>query len=85
MPHASASVAIYSSAWSASSQKHATMAKAMSMADYDYLERDGAYFRRRSGKATGSVDDVLHGDKWVPYEGDALEAGAWGATRAKIR
>jgi hypothetical protein len=53
------------------------MAKAMNMAGYDYFEREGAYFRRRSGKATRAVDDVLHGDKWVPYEGDRLDAGAW--------
>ncbi|MGI4795092.1 MAG: hypothetical protein ACRYG8_13670 [Janthinobacterium lividum] len=47
-------------------------------ADFDYLEYDGAYFRRRKGRPGISVEDVLHGDHWVPYQGDRYERGAYG-------
>lgn len=70
---------IYQSAWAAASggRGETPMRKAMAMsaAEYDYYEREGAYFRRNKSSPFRSVDDVLHGKTWKPYEGDRLQAG----------
>lgn len=44
------------------------------MDGYDYLLGDNVFYRRRKGGGV-SVDDVLLGDRWVPYAGDAFKAG----------
>jgi len=79
-----AQVAIYGKAWQQiSGGGDQPMAKAMrggAMAQaFKYFERDGAYFRRAEGRATRSVDDVLHGKDWKPYRGaDPLEPALFG-------
>lgn len=47
-------------------------------AEFDYLDRDGAIFRRRKGQPGMSVNDVLIDGNWQPYRGDAFAAGMWG-------
>lgn len=37
-----------------------------------------AYFRRRNALSEASIHDVLHGDRWVPYEGDCLRPAVFG-------
>lgn len=39
-----------------------------------YYEHDGAYFRRPKNAPGMGVREVLHGDKWVPYEADDMIA-----------
>lgn len=76
-----AQVEIYGNAWKASiggAAEGGELRKAMTAAAYDFVDHDGATFRRRRGKVSWAVDDVLHGDKWEPYTGDALEAGQFG-------
>lgn len=46
--------------------------------EFDYLDRDGAIFRRRKGQPGRSVQDVLVNGKWTPYKGDAFAVGMWG-------
>lgn len=48
-------------------------------AEYDYIEYDGAHFRRCKSKPGLSVEDVLHDGRWVPYQGDRYERGAYGS------
>lgn len=40
------------------------------MSKYDIYEHEGATFRKPADRKQPYVDDVLHGDKWVPYKGD---------------
>jgi len=40
--------------------------------EFEYFERDGAYFRRPKGLGTMSITDVRAGDRWKPYKGDRL-------------
>ncbi|MEY8688475.1 MAG: hypothetical protein AB9M53_01170 [Leptothrix sp. (in: b-proteobacteria)] len=42
------------------------------MADFQYYEHEGAYFRRPADAPGRGVREVLHGNQWVPYEGDDL-------------
>src|SRR6185437_12873369 len=51
---------------------------AMTVDDFTFFECDNAYFRRRNVLSDGSVHDVLHGDRWVPYEGDCLRPAVFG-------
>lgn len=44
----------------------------------NYYELDGAYFRAREGELVGRVTDVLHGDKWVPYQGERCKPCVFG-------
>lgn len=77
---------IYGAAWkeanSTADKKEAPMTKALTPTGtpYTYYEHDNAYFRRlnRPGLVGKSIDDVLHGDKWVPYKGDCLKPAAFG-------
>jgi len=49
------------------------------MAEFSYFDLDGARFRRRNNGFTESVDDVLRGGEWVPYQGsDPLKPALWG-------
>ncbi len=44
-----------------------------------YFDLDGAYFRRPAKSASRAVTHVLHGRRWVPYQGrDPLKPGAFG-------
>jgi hypothetical protein len=73
---------IYGKAWQAvagGQPAETSMAKAIGMAGYDFLEHDDAHFRRRKGKLGMSVDDVLVGDKWQPYLGDRYSRGLFGS------
>ena len=45
---------------------------------FTYFECDNAYFRRRNALSDASIHDVLHGDRWVPYEGDCLRPAVFG-------
>lgn len=40
-----------------------------------YYRHDNALFRKCMGDSDSrvAVDDVLQGDRWVPYNGDCLE------------
>lgn len=42
--------------------------------EFVYYEHEGAYFRRPAKAPGVGVRDVLHGDKWVPYDSDDLLA-----------
>lgn len=43
------------------------------MADkYVYYKKDGAIFRKPADSEFPAVDEVKHGDRWVPYKGDRL-------------
>lgn len=42
------------------------------MAKLLYYRHDGAYYRRPSDAPGVGVRDVLHGQKWVPYNGEDL-------------
>ena len=44
----------------------------MTADEFTYFECDNAYFRRWNALSDASIHDVLHGDRWVPYEGDCL-------------
>jgi hypothetical protein len=50
----------------------------MTMPRYDIFERDGATFRRPHGRDVPIVDDVWHGDRWVPYQGDRSKPAMFG-------
>ncbi len=39
---------------------------------YVYYKKDGAIFRKPASSKLPAVDEVKHGDRWVPYEGDRL-------------
>lgn len=39
---------------------------------YVYYEHEGAYFRREASAPGAGVREVLHGSKWVPYDGEDL-------------
>ena len=75
---------IYDAAWQAASggQKGSgdSMAKAFGgkMAEFSYFEHENARYRRRNVPPFRAVDDVLHGDSWVPYKGDRLAPGLFG-------
>lgn len=45
-----------------------------------YFKHDNAIFRQRPSKLKNriGIDEVLHGNKWVPYKGDRLEPGYFG-------
>lgn len=46
---------------------------------FTYFECDGAYFRRLDGQGIRSIDDVLVGSAWMPYEGpDPLAPALFG-------
>jgi hypothetical protein len=42
--------------------------------EWEYRDREGAIFRFPKKWRYGPVQDVLHGNKWVPYAGDRLKA-----------
>jgi hypothetical protein len=76
---------IYGEAWKKASgeKQEGKMMKALDVTGkaYTYFEKDNAYFRRLNGPGVhdaASIDDVLHGDKWVPYKGDALAPVVFG-------
>jgi hypothetical protein len=76
---------IYGAAWKKATGKNqeGQMAKALNITGktYTYYEKDNAYFRRLErpgGHDAASIDDVLHGDKWVPYKGDRLAPVVFG-------
>lgn len=46
--------------------------------EYDFLDHDGAQFRRRKGQLGVGVNDVLIRGQWEPYKGDAFAVGMWG-------
>jgi hypothetical protein len=68
---------IYGAAWDAASgaekKKTEDMSKALNpMGEpYTYFEYENGFYRRQEG-AGKAVDDVLHGEEWVPFKGDAL-------------
>lgn len=39
---------------------------------YVYYKKDGAIFRKPASSKLPAVDEVKHGDRWVPYKGDRL-------------
>ena len=73
--------AIYNEAWKSAagsgSAGKGDMNKALG-AEWEYLDHEGAQFRRRAGNASWAVDDVLHGREWKPYQGDRLHVGTFG-------
>lgn len=42
------------------------------------FERDGAFFRMPAGRPALRVDEVKHGDQWVPYKGDRIKPAMFG-------
>lgn len=46
-----------------------------------YFKHDNAIFRQRPSKVSRrmSVDDVLHGDVWAPYQGDKVAPVMFGS------
>ncbi len=76
---------LYRSAWQRAYVKggeEGEMKKAMTPGGdgdrFTYFEYENARFRRPVGDPSMSVSDVLHGDKWVPYQGDRLAPGMFG-------
>jgi hypothetical protein len=71
---------IYGEAWQVALKGKETMGKALDVSGtpYTYFEHDNAYFRRLNRDDRSSIDDVLHGDKWVPYTGDRLKPAYFG-------
>ena len=45
---------------------------------WEYLEYDGAFFRKRADSGLISVDEVWDGSAWVPYQGDRFDRGSFG-------
>ena len=45
---------------------------------YRYYEKDGAYFRKLAERKEPLVDEVRHGNKWVPYDGDRFAPVCYG-------
>lgn len=39
---------------------------------YVFYEFEGAYFRRSADDPGAGIREVMHGGKWVPYEGDDM-------------
>ena len=52
--------------------------KAMGMEGWDFIDHEGATFRRRRGEVSWAVDDVFANGRWSPYAGDALKVGTYG-------
>lgn len=48
------------------------------MTEYDYYEKEGAYFRKRKSLRMPAVEHVRHGHNWVPYEGDNMAPVSFG-------
>jgi hypothetical protein len=46
--------------------------------DYDYINYDDAIFRRPKNYPSWAVTDIYLDGDWLPYEGDRLQAGAYG-------
>jgi hypothetical protein len=45
---------------------------------FRFFELDGAFFRRKAGKVSTTVDEILHEGKWKPYTGDRSRPAAIG-------
>jgi hypothetical protein len=46
--------------------------------NYEYFERDGAYFRAMANTGLACVDEVWTADGWTPYNGDRGKPVAFG-------
>jgi hypothetical protein len=49
------------------------------MSDYEHFEHENAFFRKRKSLKVNAIEEVRHGSKWVPFEGDLLEPFAFGS------
>ena len=47
--------------------------------EFEYFEKDGAYFRKRKALKMPAVEHVRHGNNWVPYTGDRLAPVVFGS------
>lgn len=55
------------------------------MAKSEFFRHDNAIYRKRPGNNAAAVDEVLHGDKWVPYKGDRSAPALFGSKIAPAR
>jgi hypothetical protein len=70
---------IYTEAWRKSVIAKGQDAIMTSIPQYTYFEYENGYYRRlnRTGLRR-SIDEVLHGQTWVPYQGDCLAPALFG-------
>lgn len=47
--------------------------------DFDYFEKDGAYFRRRKSLGLMGVHEVRAGNSWKPYHGNSMAPPTFGS------